>query len=210
MKTLEKGQDKIQKICDELRKETLEPAKKAAEEIIAAAHARAHEIIHQAEQDAEQLIQKARQVIEQERNVFQASMFQGIKQSLEALRQEIEKKLFNEHLTAFVTSGTSDPQLIAKLIDAVVKEVEKEGISADLSVAVPKQVSAIEVNKLLGEKVLKQLREKSVTVGHFEGGAQVRLHDKQVTIDMSESALKELLARYVRKDFRKLIFAVNE
>ena len=38
MKGLETGKDKIQKICDALRKETLEPAKQEAREIVEKAH----------------------------------------------------------------------------------------------------------------------------------------------------------------------------
>lgn len=207
MKTLEKGQEKIQKICDELRKDTLEPAKKDAEKIVEAAHARAQEIIRSAEKEAEKLIQDANRKIEQEKNVFHASLSQGVKQSLESLRQDIEKHLFNDQLASLVKEGTANPQLIAKVIEAVVKAVEKEGISTDLSAIISKNVSERDVNQYLVESVLKKLREKSVQIGHFDGGAQVRLHDKRITIDMTDSALKELLSRYVRKDFRKLIFA---
>ncbi len=210
MKTLEKGQEKIQKICDELRKETLEPAKKDAEKIVNAAHLRAQDIIREAEDESARLIEESLRKIEREKNVFQASMTQGISQSLEALRQEIEKKLFNDHLSSLIKSGTTDPQIIAKLIDAIVKAVENEGISVDLTALIPKNIPENEVNKLLVESVLNQLREKSVVVGHFDGGAQIRLHDKKLTIDLSDSALKELLSRYVRKDFRKLIFDVKE
>ena len=40
-KTLEKGEDKIQKICDALRRETLEPAKAEAEQLRLVAEAKA-------------------------------------------------------------------------------------------------------------------------------------------------------------------------
>ena len=45
MKGLDTGREKIQKICDSLRKETLEPAKQEAREIIENAHMQASEIV---------------------------------------------------------------------------------------------------------------------------------------------------------------------
>ena len=48
MKGLESGKDKIQKICDALRKETLEPAKQEAREIVENAHMQASEIVTEA------------------------------------------------------------------------------------------------------------------------------------------------------------------
>jgi V/A-type H+-transporting ATPase subunit E len=43
-------------------------------------------------------------------------------------------------------------------------------------------------------------------VGSFKGGAQLQWHDRKLTLDMSDDALKELLSTYVRKDFRKMLF----
>ena len=206
MKTLDKGSDKIKKICDIIKHETIEPAKHEAHGIIESAKARAEEIVAEAERQAEKLHAQARAAIEQERNVFHSSLTQATRQSVESLKQEIEHKLFNEELDRIVKSQTANPTLIANLINSIVKAIDKEGIATELAAIIPKSVSAAEVNKLLGEAILKRLKDQSVTVGNFEGGAQVRLVDKKMTIDISDSALKELLSNYVRKDFRKLLF----
>ena len=93
MKTLDKGQDKIQKICNVLRQETIEPAQKQAETIVAEAKERAHKIQVEAEKEAEKLHEDARAAIEKEKNVFDSSLSQAVKQSLETLRQEVETAL---------------------------------------------------------------------------------------------------------------------
>jgi V/A-type H+-transporting ATPase subunit E len=209
MKTLEPAQDKIQKICNELRENTLEPAKKEAEGIIADAKARAQDIIRQGEAQVEQLLLESRRNIEQEHNIFQSSLSQGIKQSLESLRQDIEHKLFNDNLSELVKSGTNKPDVISKLIECIIKAIDKEGMTADLSVIIPKNVSDNEVNQLLGHEILEKLKKNSVSVGNFEGGAQIKVESDGLTIDITDSAIKELLARYIRKDFRKMIFKDN-
>jgi V/A-type H+-transporting ATPase subunit E len=206
MKTLEPAQEKIQKICNELRESTLEPAKKEADNIIADAKARAQDIIRKGEDEVAELINDARKNIEQERNIFHSSLSQGVKQGLESLKQDIETKLFNDQLSELVRNGTNKSDVIAKLIECIVKAIEKDGISADISAIIPKQIPENEVNKLLGQEILQKLKNQSVLVGNFIGGAQIRLADKGLTIDITDSAIKELLSRYIRKDFRKLIF----
>lgn len=207
MKTLEKGQDKISKICAVLRDETLEPAQKEAQKILEQAHQQAEQIIAEAQHRAEKMHKDAKAAIEQEQNVFQSSLQQGVKQSLETLRQAIEGKFFNENLSNVIEKNGAEPQLIANLINALVKALEKDGLAADLTAIVPKTVDARKLNELLLNEVLKNLKNKSVEIGNFKAGVQLKLSDKNMTIDISEDALRELLGTYiVRKDFRKLVF----
>lgn len=206
MKTLDTGHDKIQKICDILKKETLEPAHLEAKKIIEAAKKQAEHIIAESHQQAEKSIADARRVIEQERNVFQSSLTQSAKQSLEALRQAIEHKLFNEELHNIVLRHTVDPHVIAKLIDAIVKALEKEGLAADLAAIIPASISVKEVNALLASGILNKLKDQSVALGDIGGGAKVRVEGKKMTLDISNNEIEDLLQRYLRKDFRKLIF----
>ncbi len=205
-KTLEKGEEKIQKICDALRKETLEPAKQEAEELINEAKLRAEQIIAEARQESEKILAHARENVEQERNVFHSSLEQASRQSVEELRQEIEHRLFNDELEQLVSKQTKDPKVIGKLVDAIVKAIEKEGLKTDISVVIPNTVKPDEVNAVLGEGVLKKLKDGGVKIGGFSGGAQVKLLEKKMTIDITEQSLIDLLSKYLRKDFRQLLF----
>jgi len=207
MKTLEKGSDKIQKICAVLRDETLEPAQKEARAIIEKAEKQAEQIVKEAQKAANKLHVEAKAGLEQEYAVFQASLHQAAKQSLESLRQSVENKFFNDNLAATLEKSSGDPALVAALINAIAKALEKEGLNANLTAIVPKTIAPKQLNDLLLHEVLKSLKEGSVVVGNFAGGAKVRLNNKKVTIDISEEALKDLLGTYiVRKDFRKLVF----
>lgn len=206
MKSLQKGSDKIQHICDAIKKETLAPAKKEAEEIVKKARKEAEEIITNAEKSAGEIVEAARECMERERSVFNSSLSQACKQGLESLRQEIEHRLFNEELESLIKQGASDTELIAKLIHSMIEALEKEGLGVDLSAFIPKTLSPEAVNKLLARNVLLKLREGSVLSGSFSGGAQVKVHDKKLTIDISDEALKERLSTYLHKGFRQLLF----
>jgi V/A-type H+-transporting ATPase subunit E len=207
MRSLEKGQDKIQKICDKLRKGTLEPAKEEAQLLIEEAKSKAEAIKAEAGYQAEQMIKQAKGQIEQERNVFHSALLQASKQAIEALKQEIEHKFFNDELQDLLEKQLSDPKIVADLINGIIAALEKEGLTTDLSAVIPRLVSADDVNDLLVESVRKRLKGKPLEIGHFRGGAQVKLHGKKLTLDLSDQAIKELVANYVRKDFRKLIFS---
>ncbi|MEI8365703.1 MAG: DivIVA domain-containing protein [Parachlamydiaceae bacterium] len=207
MKTLEKSQDKIQKICSILREETLAPAQKEAQDIIESAQQQAELIVRNAEKSAGKFLEEAKTSVEKERTVFQETLKQAIQQSLEALRQSIENSFFSDNLASIIDKSASDPKLVANLLNAVVKAIEKDGLDTDLTALVPKMISPRQLNELLMQDVLHMLRDKSVVVGNFSSGVQVKLNNKKIIIDISETALRELLSTYIaRKDFRKLVF----
>jgi V/A-type H+/Na+-transporting ATPase subunit E len=206
MKEAEMGSERVKKICDVLRRETLEPAKREAEEIILEARRQAESLVAEAKMAIEKLHKEAREEIERQKNIFQSSLYQACKQALESLRQNIEEKLFNQELGRLFTKNMQSPDVIAHLITAVIKALEKEGVEADLSVYVPAAVPARTINEMLGKEILDKLKEKSVLIGPLAAGIEVKLHDQNITIDISDTALKELVARYIRKDFRELFF----
>lgn len=206
MKSLEQGQDKIDKICEALRLETLEPAMKKAEEILEEAKRTAEHKIREAEREAQEIVQKAKAETEQQYKVFQSSLAQGAKLALEKLRQEIEHQLFNPGLEALIVQESSDPKVIGRIINALIEAVEKEGFASDLQAEVPKSAKASEINALIAKNILEKLEGKSVQLGSFKGGARVKIGSKKMTIDISDEALKELLASFASKDFRNFIF----
>lgn len=206
MKPIETKRDKVKKICDVLRRETLDPAKVEAAKIIEKARLDAKELIREAKRDANLLFDEAKKKLEDERKLFKASIDVGCKKSLDLLKEEVEERLFNEELTSLLEKPLCDPKLIAKLIEAIVKAIEREGLDAKLSAQIPSAVSAREVNTALAANILDRLSQKSVELSEITGGAKIKLKDKHLTIDMSEDALKSLLARYVREDFRSIVF----
>jgi len=210
MENLDTGKDKIKKICEILKNESLQPAKEEAQKILEVAEQEARNIIRDAEAKADSILQASKAKATKERELFDNSIRQAFQQGVESLRQEIDNKLFNKELTHWVNSQTAEPHLAAQLITALVNALEKEGTSADFSALVPSTVPPEKVNTLLLKHVLEKLREKSVVVGDFLGGVQLKLHDKKMTLDLSDAALKELIGRYVRKDFREILFRHND
>lgn len=206
MKELESGKDKIKKICDIIKNETLEPAQKEAERIVQEAEEQARNIVKKAERDAADIIKKAQANNVTEKALLQKQIAQALQQAKEKLRQEIQDSLFNKGMMHWLEQESVDPKLVAHMITALVEAVEKEGLSTNFSAVVGKMVSVDKINAALLKNTLTKLQGESVIVGDFTGGAQLRLHDRQLTLDMSDRALKELLGTLVRKEFRDLLF----
>ncbi len=205
MKNLETGKDKVKKICDVLRKETLEPAKLEADEILVQARREAEEIVADAAARAEEMIAHARVDIERQKTVFQASLSQACRQAIDLLKEKIENKLFHPQLLKLLSAPLQDPAVIAKLITAVVGGIEKQGLDTDLTVHIASTVPPRAVNELLAKEIIGHLKEKGVLLSSIGGGIEVKLLKENITIELSDVALKELVAEYIRKDFRDLI-----
>ncbi len=209
MKAVETGKDKVKKICEVLRRETLEPAEHEAASLLEKARKEAASIIKEAERQGENIKKKAQEEAEMLRIRTHSTLQQACKQSLETLRQTIIDKLFQPELAKTLGKVLHTDKVLANLIEAVVKGIEKEGIECDLQAYISSAVSARDINELLAPQVIKRLREKGVLVGTFAGGIQVKLVGENLMIDLSEEALTELLCSYVRKDFREMFFSVN-
>jgi V/A-type H+/Na+-transporting ATPase subunit E len=203
---MQTGKNKIREICDTLKKEALLPAQEEAEEVIFKAKTRAENIVKEAHLEAEDIIAKAKNKIAQERNVFESALLQASKQAVQSLRQEIEHNLFDGGLERLVAKGMQDPGVLAKLVEAMVQAIKKEGMSVDFSVLIPSTVPSKDLTAFLAKDILESLKEKDVLIGKFDGGIRLHLHDKKMTLDLSDIALKDLLSNYLRKDFREIVF----
>ena len=206
MKLLDNEEDKVKKICEVLKRETLEPAKKEADAIISKAKEEAEKIVNLAKREAQKTREESEKKNREKQNIFESSLNLACKKTLATLKEEIEKKLLNPGVEKWVDEKTRDPQLLAKLISAIVTAVENEGIEADLKALIPHSVSPQEVNRELMRSLLARLKEGSVEIGDFEGGVELKIVDQNITIDMTNHAMKSLVASFVRDDFRSVIF----
>jgi len=206
MDTIETGKDKGKKICEVLRKETIEPAIAEAKSILETAQSNADQILEEARAKAEKMIAEAEKDIDKKYAVFKTALNQGARQSVEWLRQEIEERLLHQNLGEMIAKASSNPNVLSDMIKAVIRAVEEEGLESDLSTVIPSAVDPQEVNVLLGKDLIEKLKEKSVLLGAKKGGVELKLHKQHITVDLSDTALLELMTQYVRKEFHQYFF----
>lgn len=206
MKNLDVEQDALKKITDYLLEETLEPAKVEAEWIIADAKKKADEIVSKAEADSRTIVEQMKKDLENEQKSFKTALQSGLEKTILALKQKVLKEIFSPALQKIVDQEMQKPEVVAQLIGALVEAIKKEGLSLNLEAFIPTQVSAQAVNALLTKEVLESLKNKTVTLGKITSGVEVKLVDKQLTIEMTGKALQEALLNYIRRELRELIF----
>lgn len=207
MPDLERSDQRIQAICDKIRNETLDPAKEQAQEIIEQAHREAEQIRLHARQEANKIQSDMQRAMQEEKQIFISSLQQASKQAREELMQKIEESLFNPALASWVEKELGGASSHTKLIEVLIEAIQKEGIRADISVKIPKAFSPDEINASLSKEILDSLKGRSVQVSDVGAGVQVRMEGKKMVLDLSAKALEELIASFIRKDFRKVFFS---
>lgn len=206
METLEKGKQKLGEICDLLRKDTLEPAQQEATSIVDAAKQESQKLIDQTKVTAQNLIQEAQKKIEQERVLFNSSLDMASKQTFDKLKEEIETQLFNQELTHLVNQVAQDPQKIAQLVNVIVEVIGREGLHGNLALGLAKSIKPEELSKYLAKELADKIAKKEMPIQAISGGATLTLKEKQLSVDISDQALKELLGAYLRPAFREILF----
>jgi V/A-type H+/Na+-transporting ATPase subunit E len=206
MPELEKAHERIQAISEKIRLEVLEPAQEQAALLIDEAKKEALRIKEKAHREAEQIRQDITKSLEEEKHIFHSSLEQAAKQSIELLKQKIENALFNPTLEKWIIKEMGNSKEHAKLIEALVKAINKEGIRTDLTVVIPQTFSAETIATELSRDILTELAKSSIELGEQKAGIKVIIKDKHIMLDMSDSTLKELISSFVRKDFRKIFF----
>lgn len=198
--------DKLKKICDSLREDALKPAEEQADILLKEAKIKADKFISEAREEANRIIKEADEEAANKLIVAKAEIERTLERSLDVLKQSIENKIFKENLVEWLDSSISSSEVSAEFIKAIIVALEKQGLDSDLTVYISRSLNSKEVNKLLGKEILKKLRESSVILGNFSGGVKVRVNQKSLELDVTTEALKDLFSRYLRKDFREILF----
>lgn len=197
--------DKVEKICEAITKETLEPAKKQAKEVVEKAKQEALNIVEDAKKQAQATFEEAKQKMQQERSAQETSLKLAVNKSIDKLKYAVEQELFSKAVDSAVTGPLKDSKLVAKIIESMVEAIKSEGIDSDLQLVLSDSGLKSDLSKLVKAEVWKRLEKSGVALGNIKGGVQVKIVDKDLTLDMSQEAIAGLLASFVRDEVRALI-----
>lgn len=199
---LQSADKKVQEICDVLREETLKPAKKEAQRFLEQARWEADEIINKAKLEADRITKENQKKLEKEYQIHESSLQLAIKQAVIKLRQSIETIFSNEWQT-MIQQKFQNEDVVSKLINVLVNAIEKEGLKANLMAIVPKEVSPDAIIRALQENVRHKLSKDKIVLSDIRGGAQIKLREEKMVIDMSDQAVTELLRQYVSEQLKE-------
>jgi hypothetical protein len=202
----EKGSDTIQRICNHLIEETLKPAQDKASIIIEEAERKASEIVNQAEQERLRLMQKAKDDIARERKMAETALHQAATQTLEAVKQAILDDVFNPALSKIAHDALSPPEVVAKLVEAMIQGIKKEGLALDLELFISQNLSKEALCQALAAQVMNELNKQSIQLGSFNAGVELRVKGQGLVVVLTDDTLKEVVSSYIRKEMREQLF----
>ena len=198
-------ENKLQQILDTLTQDTLMPAKQQAKEIVENANLQKEEIINKAKADAEKIIKEAEKKLTQQKQTFENAIKLAAKQTIDELKQTITNSLFNPAIFEITTKALAEETVIKDLIEVIIKAIEEEKIEGDLKVYISKHLSKENILALLSKKVIDRLQKNDIELEKLSG-VKIKLCKQNVTLDASNDAIKELVADFIKEDFRKIIF----
>ena len=202
---LETADNKVKEICAILRKETLEPAEIEAKRILEAAEKEADEMIRKAREEVALIQAENKLALEKELKVHEGSIQLSIRQGISSLRQAIEK-VFVQDLDRQIERAMGKEDAVAEAIRVLFGLIEKGGQGVNLNVLRPKHVNIEAVSSKLTHDFAEKVKMNAIQIDDIKGGAEIKLKDKKVTIELTDAAVKELLASYVIPELRAKIF----
>lgn len=198
-------QSKIQKICEEIRKNTIEPALKEAAEIEMHAKKNAEQILVEANEKKQHMLEMAQKEIEEKQKIFENALQLAKQRVMENIKQTIEEALFSKQFMQILQQHTSKKEVVAQIISALLHIVETQELQ-HFTVFVPEQSDVQQLAAQVGRGFMDQLQKKIIPLEGLTGGAKLKIEDKSLVIDLSDEAIEQLLAKFVRKEFRKILF----
>jgi len=207
MKHLDTGSDKIKKICDAIRYETLEPAKQQAKLIIEQATDQAASIIQEARVQAETILENAKKLHEKEQNIFESSLAHAAKIFKEKLKLEIENHFLSPSLSQISSTLFHKDQLCAQLVSAFIEGLKNKSLNGDLSLIISEGLNKEEFVKAISSNIKNLI--SSVQTSHIAPGVSIRSEKDNLRIDLSEKQINQALLDSMRADFRKYFFEGN-
>lgn len=204
MKHLDTGSDKIKKICDAIRHETIEPAKQQAKMILEQASDQAASIIQEARDQAESMLQHAKKQHEKEKQIFESSMAHSAKLFKEQLRLDIEQHFLSETLSDVSNQVFKSTELAAKIVNALVHGLSQKSLSGDLVLILSKTMDKQDVVKHLAKDVSSRMAD--IKNSEEISGIVLKSQKDGLRIEISQDQLTSALMESIRADFRKYFY----
>ena len=199
-------QDKLQELTDRLYKEGLNKGKEEAEKILADAKAQAQSMIDAAKAEAAKIMKSAEKEAEALKMKVQDDLKMAGVQSLQATRNDIENLISDKLAGVKVKDAMKDASFVKEILKAVAKNFDSQS-TCDLEVILPEALRdqlegyvedslASELNNGIHVEFSKKIA----------GGFNIGPKDEGFYISMSDEALTELVAGYMRPVSKKLLF----
>lgn len=210
----------VEALIERLRDEGVNEGKARAEKILGDAEARAKWILSQAEEEAERVIRNAREEAKRTRTAAEEAMQVAARDALLSVKADLTNQ-FARKVRRLVSESVSKEEMLEKMILEVVGRMrEQVGEDEAAEVILPRDVVGVDdlrrnigdlkegsLSHFVLEQTSDMLRE-GVRFGVSEdeqGGLRLALKDGEITLDITDNAVADLLLAHLQPRFRALL-----
>ena len=211
----------VQELINRLRDDGVKAGREQADQVLQDAQEQAAGIVAQAKAEAAEMLDKARAGIETERTAAQESLRVAIRDT--ELKMEAElKAAFASHVKRLVSVEARDVKFLRQIISAIagLAAGDKACGEQPVEVLLPKNLfETDEKGARLTEEGQDNMRRLVLGISgemlregvdlkpseSIGGGIRIRLVDKDLEIDLSDTAISELLLQYILPRYRAIV-----
>ena len=209
----------VDKLIDRLRDDGIAQGRSQAEALVTAAQKQASDIVAAAQREADSILVKAKEEAGKLKAAGENAIALAMRDSILSLEGELIKE-FRDKLVNLVKGLLVDPAFLQRLILEVAGKAAPESTGKRVELLLPAGIVSLEDLQRKPEQAAPgtlmhfvlslgggMLRDGMTfgVVDDSEPGIRVRLVDDDVRIDLTESAISELLLRHMLPRFRALL-----
>ena len=210
----------VDTLITRLREEGVNEGRTRAEEIVNDAETRAKWIVSQAQEEAERVIRNARDEAKRGRTAAEEAMQVAARDALLSVKADLTHQ-FARKVQRLVSDRVSKEEMLEKMILELVGRMREEvGEDQQAEVILPRDVVGVDdlrrnIEELkegsLSHFVLAQTSDmvrEGVRFGVSEddqGGLRIALRNGEITLDMTDKAVADLLLAHLQPRFRALL-----
>jgi V/A-type H+/Na+-transporting ATPase subunit E len=209
----------VDKLIDRLRDDGIAQGRSQAQALVTAAQKQASDIVATAQRQADSILVNAKEEAGKLKAAGEHAIALAMRDTILSLEGEVVKEFRNE-LVQLIKGLLADPAFLQRLILEVASKAAPASTGKRVELLLPAEIVSLEDLQRkpeqatpgtlmhfvlsLGGGMLREGISFGVT-DDGEAGIRVRLVDDDVRIDLTESAISELLLRHMLPRFRALL-----
>jgi V/A-type H+/Na+-transporting ATPase subunit E len=215
----------LEALIARLKDEGVTAGRAEADRMVNEAQARARAVVDKAEADAKAKLEAARKEVEGLRRGGEDALRAAARDTVLELKDTLTRR-FAEDVGKTVSGAMHDEEMLKKMILAIVGRAREDGgvdQSEEMELILPRSVAGLDELRRKPEELREgtlthyvaamagEMLRAGVSFGRAEDdaeGLRVKLHDRGVTIDITDKAVAEALLEHLQPRFRALLEGV--
>jgi V/A-type H+/Na+-transporting ATPase subunit E len=215
----------LEALIARLRDEGVNAGRAEAERMVSEAEAKAKAIVHKAEVEARAKLDAARKEVEGLRRGGEDALRAAARDTILDVKDRLTQR-FAQDVGKTVSEVMRDEEMLKKMVLAVVGRAREDGgvdQATDVEVLLPRSAAGLDELRRKPEELkegtlthfvaatAREMLREGVRFGRSEDdseGLRVKLHDRGVSVDITDKAVAEAVLEHLQPRFRALMEGV--